>query len=1041
MHGQISLSLMCNLRHSFCFQSSFSTTTLSRDVLYHKLLPMYPQIRRLRLLGGEPTIIPGAKEYIVWLKENYPHIDLEIVTNGVAFDDAWRALAQEHGLQVQVSVNAVSDKVFAKIMRMGSPTRLRERIYSNLEKLVELHHQNDKPIINCISMVLNDDTAEDLRDMVLYALGKGLNLALQLPAESGNDQMDQRKNQFARQALDYAYFCRGLITVDTRLIPEAIRKAAEDDERDLAAERERFLAEARGGQGVKRSRNPIDVFLYLDEYPPGAACLMPTLGFVLTATGDMLPCCHLSNFPIGNIHLDTAEELMGSVRRLRLQRMLADGDYRYCWNRCKYNRAPASSVPGAADGYVPKHQELFDAGRYELAAQRYERFAGTPPYTATECYRHAFCLHMLGRGDEALRLYGQALERGAPEFLARANRANLLLDLGRTEEARADLRAAQALDASYQPASSQLGPLVIPPKTPWTRDELAPASQRPAGKTVFVAGYFGYRILGDDAVLEAMLAKLRAAIPGAAFVVTSIDPPRTAALHCVEAVAFSDLEAVNAGIRGADLVLVGGGGVFNEYDHYRPELNGLSRQDFNTFCSNIPLLAAAAGKPCAVFAVGVEPLYSAKCKEDVRLAFELAQNASVRDAGSLEVLRGIGCDMSRVTLSADPTVTLAPEPDATETPLAERLPGKRTLVAVSLRHWNVHPLDMREEPNAWEEEVAAALEQIIAKHDAGLVFIPFHSDPMAHGSFSDDLPIIERIYARLSNKEACLVLPETPTVQQFLRLVGSVDFMVGMRFHSIMIALSNAVPCVAIEYSLKVRSAMRKGELEDFSLPIKTLTADRLVEAFGGLKADSTRRRARLKQLAGDWRHASEQDYSRAAALLDQPPPTASRLAGKFADLSLAAKRMITELEDTVTTLGADRARLASEVVAQTEAAKVQRTTLNDKLKDMETHLFDQAFKTLAASGAKAIGIYGAGQHTCRLLADTRRLAGFDRVMIFDDDDEKCGNDIAGVKIFQPSSIPSMGVQALLVSSDTYEGAMLARLRSLTALPIHTIYS
>ncbi len=51
-YGQISLSLMCNLRHKFCFQTAFSTSRLRDDILYEKLLPLYPQIGALRILGG-----------------------------------------------------------------------------------------------------------------------------------------------------------------------------------------------------------------------------------------------------------------------------------------------------------------------------------------------------------------------------------------------------------------------------------------------------------------------------------------------------------------------------------------------------------------------------------------------------------------------------------------------------------------------------------------------------------------------------------------------------------------------------------------------------------------------------------------------------------------------------------------------------------------------------------------------------------------------------------------------------------------------------
>lgn len=344
MCGQISFSLMCNLRHSFCFQGSFSSDALPPEIMYQRLRPMYPSIMNMRLLGGEPTIIPGVMDYITWLKTAYPHIALEIVTNGVAFDERWIQLAEQYKIMIQVSINAFSQAVFDRILRTGSAKDIRRRIYANLEKLIERHHKSDHPIINCISMVLSEETAPDLLEIVLFSLRNGLNLAVQLPANTGNDTIDTQKHAAAVQALIYSFYCEDFISIDVRLIPDSLRREMQTRCLEMAEQKQAFLAAVRAKQNAMSSRNRIKDFLYCASHPTSCHCLMPEAGYVVLPNGDMLPCCHLMNYPIGNIHEHTAEELMNSPRRHRLQQLLNANDYHHCWHRCKFNRNPASSL-------------------------------------------------------------------------------------------------------------------------------------------------------------------------------------------------------------------------------------------------------------------------------------------------------------------------------------------------------------------------------------------------------------------------------------------------------------------------------------------------------------------------------------------------------------------------------------------------------------------------------------------------------------------------------------------------------------------------
>src|SRR5688572_14398501 len=98
------------------------------------------------------------------------------------------------------------------------------------------------------------------------------------------------------------------------------------------------------------------------------------------------------------------------------------------------------------------------------------------------------------------------------------------------------------------------GPAVILP--------VLPADAPRAVKRVVIAGYYGFGNTGDEAILAALLSDLQAREPGLSAVVLAEDTAGTASTHGVAAIHWRDVAGIARAIRGADLVLLGGGGLF-----------------------------------------------------------------------------------------------------------------------------------------------------------------------------------------------------------------------------------------------------------------------------------------------------------------------------------------------------------------------------------------------------------------------------------------------------------------------------------------------
>src|SRR5262245_27031749 len=90
-------------------------------------------------------------------------------------------------------------------------------------------------------------------------------------------------------------------------------------------------------------------------------------------------------------------------------------------------------------------------------------------------------------------------------------------------------------------------------------------------RTALLAGYYGFGNTGAEAMLAALLTGLDRREPSARFVVLSGDPEDTRRRHGVTAITWRDLEALAAEVQQADLVILGGGGLFQDYWGFDPQ--------------------------------------------------------------------------------------------------------------------------------------------------------------------------------------------------------------------------------------------------------------------------------------------------------------------------------------------------------------------------------------------------------------------------------------------------------------------------------------
>jgi len=352
---------------------------------------------------------------------------------------------------------------------------------------------------------------------------------------------------------------------------------------------------------------------------------------------------------------------------------------------------------------------------------------------------------------------------------------------------------------------------------------------------IVLSGYYGFHNLGDEAVLAATVQELRRLRPDAGITVLSASPENTRRVHGVESVPRAAPGAVVAALRGADLLLCGGGSLFQDATSWRSPWYYLA------------VLGAGRrlARRTAVHAQGLEPPRRRVVRAGIAHVLDRVDLITVRDHASRAVLADLGIRRPRMVVSADPSWLLAPEwSPAAE---AERARwGAGRWYGLALRSWG---------SGAAARAAAEAARGASSRLGVRWALFPMHPP--------GDLAVAEAVAAQIGNDAVVVRAPLGP--REMLALIGSVDLLVGMRLHALLFAAAQGVPIVPLAYDPKVRALV--SELGEPAPPeIESVGAPDLLAAIEA--ADGSEARARLLAAASPLRARAALAPSLAAELL-----------------------------------------------------------------------------------------------------------------------------------------------------------------------------
>jgi len=279
-------------------------------------------------------------------------------------------------------------------------------------------------------------------------------------------------------------------------------------------------------------------------------------------------------------------------------------------------------------------------------------------------------------------------------------------------------------------------------------------------KKAVCSGYYGFDNFGDEAVLKVLVEGFSTKYN---LTVLSANPSKTSALYDVKSIYSFNYSEVLKEIIASDVFISGGGSLLQDTTSFKSLLYYLLLIYF----------AILYRKEVIIFAQGLGPLNSFFSKFLVKNALKQCTKITVRDIKSKKLLDTWGINS---TLVCDPVFSI---------PIADS--PKDSKIGIQLR-------TCRNLSDKFLTDLATAINKHFA--DKSIVLYSLQD--------SLDLNICKDFASKLKVKN--VTIKENLTIDEVIKEISSLEYLIAMRFHAALIGLKSGVKVLPIAYDPKVEN-------------------------------------------------------------------------------------------------------------------------------------------------------------------------------------------------------------------------------------------
>jgi polysaccharide pyruvyl transferase CsaB len=322
---------------------------------------------------------------------------------------------------------------------------------------------------------------------------------------------------------------------------------------------------------------------------------------------------------------------------------------------------------------------------------------------------------------------------------------------------------------------------------------------------VGITGSYGGLNLGDEAILQSIIAQLRESLP-VHIRVFSRNVADTHRGHKVDkAIPVRQITRgeVIPEIADLDLLIFGGGGI-------------LFDSDVKTFLREVQI-AHELEVPVMVYAISAGPLNEPTHHALVRECLNQAAIVTVRDRKACHLLEEIGVRQEMI-VTADPAFLLTPDPLPKGALQREGIAGDAPLVGMSVREPGGAAPGLKEEK--YHALLANVADYVVERFGARVVFVPMERAVQ-------DMQHSHAVVSRMLRPQYATVLKGDYSAGQILSFMKHLRFALGMRLHFLIFAIKCGVPFVALPYASKVHGLLEHLHIE--MPPLELVNEGRLI--------------------------------------------------------------------------------------------------------------------------------------------------------------------------------------------------------------------
>jgi len=355
---------------------------------------------------------------------------------------------------------------------------------------------------------------------------------------------------------------------------------------------------------------------------------------------------------------------------------------------------------------------------------------------------------------------------------------------------------------------------------------------------ILIMSSSGYKNIGNEAIIKVIIDHIKKINPQAKLVMNSYNPQYSYNLHKIKTCKRVGLGLFITLLRSNYVIIAGDELINIQFSEWLQNksifyrLTHIFEAKLRIFTA---LLAKILNKKIIFYAVGISSIPNTFMKFLTYIVFNISDFVSVRNNESKEILEGIGVKKNILIIN-DPSFYLKPinKVKAKKYLSKEGIDINKFLVGLSLRSLGDKKLN-----SDLIKSLSKTMNFLLKQKNTEIICFIFSKHP--YNPLENDTAITQELKKHIKNNTSFKIINHNYAPDEVKGMVGSMDYFIGMRLHSVIFASSMKVPFVCIPYNIKHKLILKQFNQENKLIELHKLNKleNRILKEIKLLKEDN----------------------------------------------------------------------------------------------------------------------------------------------------------------------------------------------------------